>query len=110
MPFNKKMYVNYDTHNFCAGCDLRFLKSKGIYCPDCGYQSRVTPKNRKKVRKPVQNAIISVKKIKVKNLFFEGIQTLQYSTRENYTSALNQFEKFCKKPMKIGDYKKLQMN
>ena len=35
-------------------------------------------------------------KNKTKNSFLEGIQTLQYSTRENYNSSLNQFEKFCK--------------
>lgn len=34
-------------------------------------------------------------KKKTKNSFLEGIQTLQYSTRENYNSSLNQFEKFC---------------
>jgi len=36
-------------------------------------------------------------KKKTKNSFLEGIQTLQYSTRENYLASLNQFEKFCKK-------------
>ena len=34
-------------------------------------------------------------KKKTKNSFLEGIQTLQYSTRENYIASLNQFEKFC---------------
>ena len=34
-------------------------------------------------------------KKKTKKSFFEGIQTLEYSTRENYNSALNQFKKFC---------------
>ena len=34
-------------------------------------------------------------KNKTKNSFFEGIQTLEYSTRENYQSSLNQFERFC---------------
>ncbi len=36
-------------------------------------------------------------KRKNKKSFLEGIQTLQYSTRENYLASLNQFEKFCKK-------------
>lgn len=49
-------------------------------------------------------------KTKNKKLFLEGIQTLQYSTRENYIAALNQFEKFYKKPMRIENYKILQMN
>jgi len=35
-------------------------------------------------------------KRKNKKSFLEGIQTLQYSTRENYIASLNQFEKFCK--------------
>jgi len=35
-------------------------------------------------------------KRKNKKSFLEGIQTLQYSTKENYIAALNQFEKFCK--------------
>lgn len=35
-------------------------------------------------------------KTKNKKSFLEGIQTLQYSTRENYLASLNQFEKFCK--------------
>ena len=35
-------------------------------------------------------------KKRTKNSFLEGIQTLQYSTRENYLASLNQFEKFCK--------------
>lgn len=34
-------------------------------------------------------------KKKTKKSFLEGIQTLQYSTKENYRSSLNQFEKFC---------------
>ena len=34
-------------------------------------------------------------KKKNKKSFLEGIQTLQYSTRENYLASLHQFEKFC---------------
>jgi integrase len=35
-------------------------------------------------------------KKKTRKSFLNGIQTLQYSTQENYRSSLNQFEKFCK--------------
>ncbi len=34
-------------------------------------------------------------KKKTKKSFLEGIQTLQYSTRENYLASLRRFEKFC---------------
>ncbi len=42
----------------------------------------------------MKHVIILLKK-KTKNSFLQGIQTLQYSTRENYLASLNQFEKFC---------------
>jgi hypothetical protein len=56
-------------------------------------------------------------KKKTKNSFLEGIQTLQYSTRENYLATLQQFEKFCysnydKKSMQdiVDEIKSLKLN
>ncbi len=47
-------FINYFTNNYCKGCELRFLKSDGIYCPKCGSQARTAPrhasKNKKKYR------------------------------------------------------------
>lgn len=39
MPF-----INYDTHNYCIGCDYRFLKLKGIRCPQCKRRGRSHPR------------------------------------------------------------------
>ena len=39
MPF-----INYDTHNWCDPCENRFLKSKGINCPECGRRARLAPR------------------------------------------------------------------
>ena len=52
-------FVNYVTHNYCGPCDIRFLKSTGVHCPECRRRARtaarVSTKNREDIRMRVSN-------------------------------------------------------
>jgi len=38
-------FINYDIHNWCSLCSIKFHKSKGIKCPVCGLRARISARN-----------------------------------------------------------------
>jgi len=44
------MFIDYSKYNFCATCDTKFKKGKGIKCPECNRKARTLPRNPKVFR------------------------------------------------------------
>ena len=40
-------FIDYNKYNFCAGCELTFLKNEGTKCPQRHHQARTIPRNPK---------------------------------------------------------------
>lgn len=40
-------FIDYNTHNYCAKCEIKFSKKEGSKCIDCGSQARTLPRNPK---------------------------------------------------------------
>lgn len=53
------MFIDYSKYNYCATCDTKFEKGKGIKCPECNRKARTLPRNPKVFRDTRSNCSYS---------------------------------------------------